>query len=147
MNMTEGHRRNISSTFWLLDKTLCEFGQWAEGRACKSVLYEEVNNLSVAQRAKLLSHIDSLRSCLREAREALGMSPHTIDAARSIRVGATGMWIDLVEMGAKHLRGFGEVPPELMEFLDPLVERMQVGVQGIFDVVNGGPADPGGNPI
>ena len=136
MEMTEGHRRNISTTFWLLDKALCEFRLWAEGRECKSVFYEEVNNLTPDQRIVLLNEVERMQSRLREVQEALHLECHSEGAADSIRSHTTSMWLYLVELGGKYLRGYGEPPPELLAFLDPWVRELLQCVQEISDIVN-----------
>ncbi|NLH51182.1 MAG: hypothetical protein GX444_21620 [Myxococcales bacterium] len=136
MDMTEGHRRNISITFQLLDQALCEFRSWAEGREYKSVFYEEVNNLGPERRDALLKEVEYLQARLREVQNALQLEGHAVRATESIRSHATSLWLYLVELGGKYLRGYGDPSPELLAFLDPRVRELLQGVQHIGDIVN-----------
>jgi len=136
MEMTEGHKGTISTTLWLVDKALCEFRLWAEGRECKSVFYEEINNLTPDQRIALLNEVERMQGRLREVREALHLECHAEGAVDSIRSHTTSMWIYLVELGGKYLRGYGEPSPEFLAFLDPRVRELLQGVQHISDIVN-----------
>ncbi len=136
MDMTEGHKGTISTTLWLVDKALCEFRMWAEGRGCKSVFYTEANNLTPNQRIALLREVERMQGYLRELREALQLEGHAESAAESIRSRTTSMWIYLIELGGKYLRGYGEPSPELLRILDPRVRELLQGVQNISDIVN-----------
>ena len=136
MEMTEGHKTTISTTLWLVDKALCEFRLWAEGRECKSVFYEEVNNLTHDQRIALLNEVERMQGRLREVQDALRLNGHAERAAESIRSQVTSLWIYLVELGGKYLRGYGEPSRELLAFLDPKVRELLQGVQHISEIMN-----------
>jgi len=136
MEITEGHRRNIFTTLWLLDKALCEFRLWAEGRECKSVLYEEVNNLTHSQRADILRETEEIQGTLRVFQRELQLECQVHGAAGSIISQTTGLWINLVELGSKYLRGYGEPSQELTRFLEPKVRELLRRVQRISDIAS-----------
>ena len=127
----ENHRRGIATTLTLLDEALCEFEQWAGGRELRSVLYEERNALSPEQRAKILAEVAQMRERLRKLRDALGLEGSVRDAATAIWGQCSGLWEHLVELEAKHLRRYGELPPGLARYLDPQVAALLLHLRQI----------------
>lgn len=66
--MSGNHRRGITVALRMLDEMLCTFEAWARGRRVRSVLYEERNDLSEAQRRRLLAEVAAVRETLREVK-------------------------------------------------------------------------------
>ena len=50
--------------------------------------------------------------------------PFRRNAAKSIRGQCYILWVDVLEMTGRYLRGFGEPPPELVNYLDPKANRI-----------------------
>lgn len=131
----EAHKRGILVTLEILDEVLCEAEQWARGREIKSVLYIENNTLSDQQTAGILSEIAEMRRVLGELRDSLGLEPRVQDVATVIRSKCAGLWEHIVELKAKHLRRYGEVPAGLGDYLDPQAERLIQGILRILDTL------------
>jgi len=134
----EAHKRGISITLTILDETLCEVEQWANGREIQSVFYREHNTLSKSQRQKMLSQIAQMRAILRELQEALGLEPGLEDVRSAIRGKCAGLWEHIVELKAQYLRRYGDVPEELGEYVDPRAEQLIQGILHILDALKTG---------
>jgi hypothetical protein len=123
-NLSEAHRSKIRITLTLLDEALVNFEAWAQGREVRSVLYREDNNLDPARRSGLLADIAAIRRLIQELRDDLQLEASSQDIAKTIRSHCYLLWVDVLELTGKYLRGFGEPPPELVNYLDPRADRL-----------------------
>ena len=123
-NLSEAHRSRIRITLTLLDEALVKFEAWAQGREVRSVLYREENTLAPDRRAGLLTDIADIRRIIRELRDDLHLEARPQDIAKTIRGQCYILWVDVLEMTCKYLGGFGEPPPELVDYLDPKTQRI-----------------------
>jgi hypothetical protein len=123
-NLSEAHRSRIRITLTLLDEALVKFEEWAQGREIHSVLYHETNNLDPVRGAELLADIACIRRIIQELRDDLRLEASSQDIARTIRAHCYILWVDVLEMTGKYLRGFGEPSPELVNYLDPKAYRI-----------------------
>jgi hypothetical protein len=123
-NLSEAHRSRIRITLTLLDEALVKFEEWAQGQEVHSVLYHETNNLDPDRRAGLLADIACIRGIIQELRDDLHLEAGSQDIAKTIRAHCYILWVDVLEMTGKYLRGFGEPPPELVNYLDPKAYRI-----------------------
>jgi len=133
--MSENHIRAISTTLSLLDEAVCEFEAWSKGHEIRSVLYEVRNELSSEQRHAISAEIAEIQTMLRKLRDELHLDGHVKSVEKMIIAACTVMWINLTELERKHLRRYGDVPPELAEYLDPKVAELNRRVQHISDIV------------
>ncbi|MGQ9730660.1 MAG: hypothetical protein ACUVX8_05235 [Candidatus Zipacnadales bacterium] len=118
------HRRGISTTLAFLDEAICEFEQWAKGRAMKSVFYEEYNTLTSQQRRDLLSEIAGIRAVLQQVKEKLKLEGTSRNAVQAIWSRSSNLREHLIELTGKHLRRYGKVPAALTEYLDPCLDDL-----------------------
>jgi hypothetical protein len=123
-NLSEAHRSRIRITLTILDEALVKFEEWAQGREVRSVLYQEKNNLDPDRRAGLLADVAAIRGIMEELRDNLHLEARTQDIAKTILGHCYILWVDVLEMTGKYLRGFGEPPPELVDYLDPKAYRI-----------------------
>jgi hypothetical protein len=123
-NLGESHRSRIRITLTLLDEALVNFEAWAQGREVRSLLYREENNLDPAQRSGLLADIAGIRRLIQELRDDLHLEASSRDIAKTIRGHCYLLWVDVLELTGKYLRGFGEPSPELLDYLEPRVYRL-----------------------
>jgi hypothetical protein len=123
-NLGEAHSSRIRITLTLLDEALVKFEELARGREIRSVLYHETNNLDSDRRAGLLADIACIRGIMQELRDDLQLEAGSQDIAKTIRGQCYILWVDVLEMTGKYLRGFGEPPPELVDYLDPKAHRI-----------------------
>jgi hypothetical protein len=122
--MSENHIRAITTTLSLFDEDLCEFYQWAEGHAIKSVLHEVRNPLPAVQRKVIAERVERMLKVLKEIKDTLDLSP-SVHMTDKMIVGTCAIeWASLVELESNRLRRYGEVPPGLGEYLDPKVKAL-----------------------
>ena len=133
----ESQRRSVATTLSLLDEVLCLFEEYGKGRELHSVCYEEDNQLSGLQRKRLIEEVDRMRKDMREIKEDLGLPIRTEDVGKKIWGHSVGFLEVLAEMESKHLRGYGQVPKSLADYLDPRVERLLHRMQGISTIGRG----------
>jgi hypothetical protein len=123
-NLSEAPRSIIRITLTLLDETPVKFAEWAQGREVRSVLYCEENTLDPERRAGLLADIAGIRGIMQELRDGLHLEANPPDLAKTMRGQCYILWVDILEMTGEYLRGFGEPPPELVNYLDPEADRI-----------------------
>jgi len=135
--LSDNHRRAITTTLTLLDERLCEFEQIAHGREVQSLLYREQNDLSAAERKRLLQEIARAHQTIREIRDTLLLEPVVHVLSRQLRGASSSLWETLIETQSKRLRGYGKVPRALAQYLDPNLERLIDCVLTINSVAEG----------
>lgn len=127
--MDDNHRRTISTTLGLLDQMLCEFQELASAPAVKTPLYERMNQLTPKQQTAINAHIATMRQLLDQMRRDLQLDARREDVATTIWSRASAFCEYLMELEGKHLRAYGEVPPDLAAYLEPkarqLVDRLR----------------------
>ncbi len=123
-NLKEGHRSRIRATLTLLDEALVKFEEWAQGREVRSLLYTEENTLTPEAREGLLANIAATRRIVEELRDDLHLEATPRDIAKTIRGHCYLLWVDVMEITGKYLRGHGEPPPELVAYLDPRAQQI-----------------------
>jgi hypothetical protein len=118
-NLSEAHSSRIRITLTLLDEALVKFEEWAQGREVRSILYHEANTLDPDRRAEILADIAGIRGIMQELKDDLYLEAGVQNIAKTMRGHCYILWVDVLEMTSKYLRGFGEPPPELVNYLDP----------------------------
>jgi hypothetical protein len=76
------------------------------------------NTLDPARRASLLADIAAIRRVMQALRDDLLLEAGSQDIAKTMRGQCYFLWVDVLELTGKYLRGFGEPPPELVDYLD-----------------------------
>jgi len=135
--MNENHRRGISVTLSMLDKALCEFDHWAKGCEVHSVLYEIRNTLSRSQCELIVAEVAVMKTKLREIRNELRLDASVRFVDKMILGSCSILWASLIDLEGRRLRRYGEVPPGLAEYLDPLAVALSRHVRNISDIVSG----------
>ncbi|HOS92666.1 MAG TPA: hypothetical protein PLD23_18680 [Armatimonadota bacterium] len=134
----ENHRRGIRTTLVMVDQLLCRVDQWAGGYAARSALIDERNTLSREQCVQLRALTEELRGLIARAAADLHLEPETPDAAQSIWSECLSLRVGVTELGAHHLRRYGEVPPRLADYADALAEVLADGLSRLSDAATGG---------
>ena len=123
-DLSESHRSRIRITLTILDEALCKFAERAQGREVRSLLYVEENDLSHQQKEEMLADVDGIRQIIRELRDNLELQVNPHSVTKNILASCYILWVDVLESTGKHLRGFGEPPQELVNYLDPKLHRI-----------------------
>jgi hypothetical protein len=142
-SLSDNHRRAISTTLKIVDERLCEFEQIANGREIRSVFYRESNDLTDAQRARLLDQIARARRIMLRIRDTLHLEPGVYSLSRQVRGAGSSLWESLIETQSRRLAVYGRVPPALADYIDPALDRLIACVLSITSAA-GAQADGAG---
>lgn len=134
IQITENHKRGIKWPLYVLDKMLCEFEEYAQGRQKRSILCHQLNTLSDKQRKQLLSEIEVMKKLLGEIKNTLDLEIEEESITRDISGRCASICVVLTEMTSKYLRGYGDVPSELSNFLAPIIEQLISHVLRISEI-------------
>jgi len=121
---SESHRTRIGITLAILDEALVKFAEWAQGREIRAVLYAEENDLSPRQREEILTGVNGIRQVILELSDTLALEINSQSVIKNILSSCYVLWVDVLESTGKHLRGFGEPSPELVDYLDPKLHQI-----------------------
>jgi hypothetical protein len=120
IELSENHRRSISITLQLVDKTLCEWDDWANGRTHSGIMYCQRDTFSDAQKNEMRNKIAAIRRLLVQLRDDLGLIPNVVATSQSIVGQAAVLWEMLTELNTRGLQGYGKIPENLASYLDPI---------------------------
>lgn len=133
--ISDNHRRALSATLALLDKSLVAMERWAGGEEIHSVFVQETNRLTEPQRREIRTGAAYAKALIEELRETLNLVPVEEDVGRAIRSHCSTLWVDLLEAHSAHLEGYGPMEPETAAYLDPTLDRMIGAVADILNTV------------
>ncbi|NPV71436.1 MAG: hypothetical protein HPY55_12455 [Firmicutes bacterium] len=136
--MNESQRRSLSVILALLDEALFDFEAWADGRERRGIMYSETNDLSPAQREKVRRHVIALREEVDVLRSDLNLQMRTQSVRASIFARASSLWEGLVDSEPRRLRRYGEVNPEMEEYLAPRVKALVSRLEEIISCLRMG---------
>ncbi len=123
-DLGESHRSRIRITLTILDEALTKFAAWAQGQEVRALLYAEENDLSPRQKEELLADVAGIRQVMQELHEDLALETQPQNVTQAIRASCYVLWVDVLEMTGKYLRGFGEPSPQLVDYLDPKAHQI-----------------------
>ncbi len=123
-HLSKNHKSRIRITLTLLDEALYKMAEWAQGREVRAMLYAEENDLSPRQKEGILADVDGIRQIMRELRDNLELEVNPRSVTKTIRGSCYVLWVDVLEMTGKYLRGFGEPSPEFVDYLDPKLNQI-----------------------
>lgn len=131
IELSENHRRSISVTLQLVDKALCEWSDWCEGKLQSGVLFHELDTLTDLQRRELRNKIGKIRGLIVRLRDDLDLFPKSIATGLSVVTHASLLWEMLIELNSRQLQAYGPLPEELGGYLDPLGEQLSAQISDI----------------
>jgi hypothetical protein len=124
IELGENHRRSISITLQLLDKTLSEWDDWANGHLRAGVMFREEDTFSTRQKAAMHDKILAIRELLVRLRHDLQLEPKVAPTSQLIVGHAAVLWEMLTDLNSRGLKGHGKVPDGLASYLDPIGETL-----------------------
>lgn len=124
IKLSENHRRSISITLRLLDKTLCEWDDWTTGKVRSGVMYQQQDTFSQPQKKGLRNKIAKIRELMVRLRDDLQLETGVVATSQSILGQASVLWEMLTDLDSRSLRGYGKVPAEVAHYLDPIAEQL-----------------------
>jgi hypothetical protein len=129
--LSGNHHRGISISLQLLDKALCRWSEWVEGRVASGPLYQPQDSLSCAEKDELAGRMKTIRGLIIEMRDDLKLAVEAPATTRLIAAEATVLWEMLAEMTSSGLRGYGVVGDDLAAYLDPRAEILMTELHAI----------------
>ena len=137
-NVNENQRRAIGIALAGLDEVLCEIESWMDGREARGVLYVETNDIPSHRRGSFRRRVDEARKLLVEARDRLGLKTTEVRASSRVWSCCCGLRDTLSELGAKHMKGYGELPPEPARYMNDLSARLVSAVDRLAEEAKSG---------
>jgi hypothetical protein len=124
IELSENHRRSISITLQLVDKALCEWEDWANGRVRSGIMYREKDTFSSTQKIEMRNRIAKIRQSLVRLRDDLQLLTNVVATSQSVIGQAAVLWEILTEFNGHGLQGYGKVAENLAPYLDPIGETL-----------------------
>jgi hypothetical protein len=144
--LNENQRRHILSTCQYIDRLLGDFEAIAAGAVSESPFARYADDLTPEQRVIVREHCAELRVHMLRVLEALGIATgRSLTSSRhAVRSGLGFIDIALEELKPHHMRGYGDMPPEVVPQLNGLVSELQGLVHRVEAALLqiGGPAEP-----
>ena len=127
--MTPAHARALSAHFKTVEEYLRVVASWIDG--FEGIFYAAPAELPEEQRARARTVIAVILGGLERVRQELGLDQQQMSSLGIMRAYLSELWVSLVETRSRYLRGYGEVPPELGEYLDQRVGELESQVNEI----------------
>lgn len=136
LGFSEAHLRGISATLGKVAQSLCDFEDYANGRAHRGPLFREINALSAGQKEVLQEEIREIRRLIAEIQAAFPLTP--IDQAVHKIIWATCAvlreWV--IELESRYMARYGPFDPSAAEFLDPRVKEIEARLRRISGAIS-----------
>jgi len=124
IELSANHRRSISITLQLVDKALCEWDDWSKAHVQTGVMYRQHDTFSPAQKNELHLRIAKMRQAITRLRDDLALEVRILPTSQSMVGQAAVLWEMLIDLNSRSLRGYGKVPENLAQYLDPIAEQL-----------------------
>lgn len=133
--MNPAQKQSLEVGLALIEEGLLEIEAWLTETPRQGRLVRTLSDLSPHLRRELREGIQAASALLAGLAEVLGLDPRV----RSITDLTFGrlpvLWQIARECRAQNLRGYGPVPPDLPEALDPIVDALSELLWGLFRLV------------
>jgi GTP-binding protein EngB required for normal cell division len=118
--LNEYQARNLSVTCQYIDKMIGEMEQVLNSTASKAAFPKFVGDISASQRRTLEDYFARIRAQLERVLDGQGIPrpEPTIPASRAVFTALLTIDIAVEELRPSYMRGYGEVPPELVTELE-----------------------------
>jgi hypothetical protein len=133
IQLSAAHARALGSHFKTVEEYLREVASWMDG--FEGVFYRAPAELPEEQRARARTLIGEILNGLGDVRQELGLERQQMSSIGIMRAYLSELWVSLVETRGRYLRGYGEVPAELAEYLDRRVDELESRVNEIRRLV------------
>ncbi len=118
----------------LLENTICEVEGIIKSSDEGKTMSETINNIPIWERDLIVQRIGEIKESINYMAQTLGLNRRR-EEVRDLILGAmTIERVNLEEIKSKRLRGYGEVPENLREFLDLHVDRIMALIDEICNI-------------
>ncbi len=139
---TDTHRRKLSVTMLLLDKTLCRYRRWAQGGYESSLLYSEQNDLLPQQREAIQNISENILKLISDIKSKFELEADAQSIRRNIIGSNAWLRTILLDLESKRMKGGGVVPPEIAEYLDDKIGTLAGLIDNMSNSIRQESSDP-----
>lgn len=127
MGLNSSHLRTLAAGLAHIDELFSQIEAAANSAAANSPFPRFQNDLTPTQRQVIADHVARFRAQVAEAVSAMRISDpgHSVRASWAIQTALTLISIDLAEIAPDRLRGYGEVAPEGIQFVERLLADLE----------------------
>lgn len=108
--LSANHARTISTALSKVEKDILEIERYVRSPP-HGRMYELVDDLTDAQKDKLLDKIEQLKECIRDFADALNLTPDKASLSGMIRGKLSIDWANACDIQADKLSSYGPVDP------------------------------------
>ena len=116
-----------------MEEYLRVVASWING--FEGIFYGAPAELREEQRVRARALIGEVLGGLERVRGELGLERQEMSSIGVMRAYLSELWVSLVETRGRYLRGYGDVPPQLAEYLDRRVGELEGRVNEIRHLV------------
>jgi len=137
MEIPRNHKIRLSVSMQILEDTITEVEEIIIKDANRSrVMMETIDNISSWEKARILRCTEEIKKLINHMAQKLSLEKRSEETKSQILGSMAIQWVNLEEIKSRRLCGYGEVPNELREFLDPQVDRIMSLVDEISKIVS-----------
>jgi len=140
VKVARNHSRRIGAFLSVLEEDIRELREMVgySSKADAGQLVCFMNDLQPCERDRIRRVMDEILEVLGEARDELGLRSEARLLSRELR-GKTSFWFyKLYEIAPRRLRPYGDVSPELSDYIDRLIGKLQSLLDRIHRIAEGG---------
>ena len=124
MNLPANHRRSLSVTANMVDKTLDELEQLFSSAGVSRGILRIKETYSQEERESFLRAMRRMRRANAEMVQDLGLEPSVLLDMQIFRAKTSYLWRVLIDSQSGAMKGFGELPPDAAVAIDQHVARL-----------------------
>ena len=134
MEISRNHKARLAVSMQVLEDSISDVEELIKSTNRRKIMTEAVDNLSSWEKVLILKRIESIKELINHIVQELNLERRREETTSRILGSMTIQWVNLEEIKSKRLRGYGEVPDELREFLDPRVDKIMSLVNEICKI-------------
>ena len=136
MEISQSHKARLSVSMQILEDTISDVGEIIRSANWEKAMTETVDSFSPWEKISILKRIEEIKELINYIAQNLDLEKRKEETKSRILGAMTIERVNLEGIKSKRLRGYGEVPDELREFLDPKVDKMMNLVDEICKIAS-----------
>lgn len=118
IRLSEPYQRTLSSALSVVEEMLSEIDDLLKAQHIGAIFTHVVNTLDNEHQQFIAREVESMRRKLQDIKMTLGLNSITVSNARLISSRCGKIWELLCDLEARRLRGYGDPPDGLADYLD-----------------------------
>lgn len=135
LSLGKNHKRAVSTTLTMFDELLVLIEKWIDGQDYKSVLYEELNDITPSCRNKLRKEITRIKKYLDTVKKELDIEKTKQSAVNDIWSRCAVFRENIMELGAKHMKRYGPLSQKESDYLNKVSKELLSGIDYILEIL------------